>query len=54
MVGGNTAIQQPSQTSIVLEKIITEDFKPEYVAVVQGGFLAALADRDKMPPLDAD
>jgi len=41
IVGGNTAILKPSETtphtSQVLEKIITEAFEPEYVAVVQGG-----------------
>lgn len=41
IVGGNTAILKPSETtphtSLVLEKIITEAFEPEYVAVVQGG-----------------
>lgn len=41
IVGGNTSILKPSETtpetSAVLEKIITEAFEPEYVAVVQGG-----------------
>lgn len=41
IVGGNTCIIKPSETtpetSIVIEKIITEAFPPEYVAVVQGG-----------------
>lgn len=41
ILGGNTSILKPSETtpetSAVLEKIITEAFEPEYVAVVQGG-----------------
>jgi len=41
IVGGNTSILKPSETtpetSAVLERIITEAFEPEYVAVVQGG-----------------
>ncbi|PWJ41829.1 aldehyde dehydrogenase [Sediminitomix flava] len=38
---GNTAILKPSEltphTSAIIEKIITECFEPEFVAVVQGG-----------------
>lgn len=41
IAAGNTAIVKPSaysgNTSKILEKIITECFKPEYVAVVTGG-----------------
>lgn len=41
IAAGNTAIVKPSAyspaTSAVIEKIITECFKPEYVAVVTGG-----------------
>ena len=41
IAAGNTAIVKPSayspQTSKIIEKIITECFEPEYVAVVTGG-----------------
>ncbi|WEL53032.1 aldehyde dehydrogenase family protein [Pseudomonas kermanshahensis] len=41
IVGGNTCMIKPSETtpatSIVIEKIISEAFAPEYVTVVQGG-----------------
>jgi len=41
IVGGNTCMIKPSETtpatSIVIDKIISEAFAPEYVTVVQGG-----------------
>jgi aldehyde dehydrogenase (NAD+) len=41
IIGGNTCVLKPSETtpntSAALEKIITEAFEPEYVAVIQGG-----------------
>jgi aldehyde dehydrogenase (NAD+) len=41
IIGGNTSIVKPSETtphtSNVIEKIITDAFSPDYVAVVQGG-----------------